>query len=94
MLTELLREKVAQLESQLNSYKLEQFILDLSIQDVFPDEPNAADEVATAVHKLFVQESRNAQARIQYLQRKINVRQPIYDDLKAEQTLLDGAKPK
>lgn len=90
MPTELLSDKLANVESQLNQCKLQLYLAE--IQATFAaNAPADADEVAAAAHLNLSTEAMAARVNVISWRRKVEVYQKIYDELVAEKKARDGA---
>lgn len=90
MATELLREKISQLTSQVNSAKVETYFLDLQIKDDVEAQKLEKSEINDAVKASLKQTGLNAMGRKVLLQIQLANRVDLLAELEVEQKAIDA----
>ena len=93
MATELLRDKLVNLQNEINNFKLQLWQQEIIVEDGQIPAPEAKDEAGIRVYNALRSGLSQATDNCTVLHRKLEVRQPKYDALVAEQAALDAAAP-
>lgn len=91
MPTELLNDKITQLDAQIRNLKMQRYTEQLNLQCVPPAPAEDADDLSKAVHATLSSGAVQAGIRYATFNHQISVLEPIYQTLLAERTANERA---